>query len=133
MNLFIRLKRTIKWNYTLIPPSSPKKGGFSNFLHDYQEAQHVGQSLLNTTCVDFFPRCPISVFELFQSYGVGGSTGSSEQPMEQEIEKVTITPKPFAESETQHHSYLTRDHFISKSSADARHASTIDANENSIV
>ena len=48
------------------------------------------------TCVDSFPRCPISLFELFQSYSAAGQ--STEQGEQQVVKKVTIIPEPFANS-----------------------------------
>ncbi|XP_046641338.1 uncharacterized protein LOC124326496 isoform X2 [Daphnia pulicaria] len=48
---------------------TPKSGdeGFIGFFHDYLIAKKVGRSL-NQSCVDSFPRCPISLIDFFSSY-----------------------------------------------------------------
>jgi hypothetical protein len=45
------------------------------------------------TCEDSFPRCPISLFELFHSYSTTG-----QETEQQVIKKVTILPELFPSS-----------------------------------
>ena len=54
-------------NYSQILIYRPKEGFFSDFLHDYMDAVHIGQSQ-NPSCDKAFPLCPVSLFNLFQIY-----------------------------------------------------------------
>ena len=42
------------------------KRGITDFLHDYLEAEHIGQST-NMTCSKEYASCPISLYNLFQA------------------------------------------------------------------
>ncbi|XP_057378784.1 uncharacterized protein LOC130700814 [Daphnia carinata] len=57
---------------------TPRKGetGFTGFLHDYLVAEKVGRSL-NQSCSDSFPRCPLSLFEYFRSYGTSSAANDA--------------------------------------------------------
>ncbi|XP_046450906.1 uncharacterized protein LOC124198884 [Daphnia pulex] len=46
---------------------SPKRG-INDFLHDYIDAEHIGQSH-NMTCAGEFRECPVSLYNLFRSDG----------------------------------------------------------------
>ncbi|KAI9563741.1 hypothetical protein GHT06_011205 [Daphnia sinensis] len=46
---------------------SPKRG-INDFLHDYIEAEQIGQSS-NMTCAREFSDCPVSLYNLFRSRG----------------------------------------------------------------
>lgn len=43
------------------------KRGLSDFLHDYLEAEQIGQSH-NMSCSAEYPSCPVSLYNLFRTY-----------------------------------------------------------------
>ncbi len=50
-------------------------------MHDYIEAEHIGQST-NTTCGKEFPECPVSLYNLFRAH-----ESSNEIPEDDEREE----------------------------------------------
>ncbi|KAK4026968.1 Uncharacterized protein APZ42_017518 [Daphnia magna] len=85
---------------------TPKKGetGFTGFLHDYLMAEKVGRSL-NQSCSDSFPRCPLSLFEYFRSYGT--SSAANDAANRDEILEPSSIPEEI--EPLKHSSFATRD------------------------
>lgn len=63
---------------------SPKRG-INDFLHDYIEAENVGQSH-NMTCVGEFRECPVSLFNLFRSDGDSNEISDDEDGQDESSE-----------------------------------------------
>ena len=60
------------------------KRGLNDFLHEYLEAERVGQSQ-NLSCSRSYSTCPVSLFNLFRSYG---------EPDNQHLEEEVSTEIP---------------------------------------
>lgn len=68
---------------------TPKRG-MSDFLHDYLEAERIGQSN-DMSCATEFPTCPVSLYNIFRSYstpedkpdGSASDADHSSQPPDQ--------------------------------------------------
>ncbi len=66
------------------------KRGMSDFLHDYLEAERIGQSN-DMSCATEFPTCPVSLYNIFRSYstpedkpdGSASDADHSSQPPDQ--------------------------------------------------
>ena len=65
----------------------------ASFLHEYLEAEQIGQSA-NMTCAAGFPTCPVSLFNLFKSY-----SSSGDEPIIIEDEPLTNVDDQYSEED----------------------------------
>lgn len=80
------------------------RDAYHGFLHDYLMAEKVGRSL-NQSCSDSFPRCPLSLFEYFRSYGT--SSAANDAANRDEILEPSSIPEEI--EPLKHSSFATRD------------------------
>ena len=74
----------------------------TSFLHEYLEAEHIGQSA-NMSCAAEFTTCPVSLFNLFKSYST-----KEDKPAVIEDEPLTNEEDQYSEEDSLHDPTVTK-------------------------